>query len=104
MLLFFAHFVTDSIMFYSDYVIHYYHAYLSLFSISHFVALSFRFLYAAANKKSHHVFVFVYLTAFVVSCIFYTFHVDRTEIYWPKTTQFLNVYPKWKNKSIASYN
>lgn len=50
------------------------------------------------NKKSRH--VFVYLTAFVVSCILYTFHVNWTEIYWPNnTTQFSNEYSKWRRKN-----
>lgn len=56
--------VTDSIMFYSDYVIHYYHAYMSLFFISHCYSLS------AASA-----FVFVSLHLWTLSLWIIVYHL-----------------------------
>lgn len=57
--------VTDSIMFYSDYVIHYYHAYMSLFFISHCYSSS-----AAASA-----FVFVSLHLWTLSLWIIAYHL-----------------------------
>lgn len=56
--------VTDSIMFYSDYVIHYYHACMSLFFISHCYSLS------AASA-----FVFVSLHLWTLSLWIIVYHL-----------------------------